>query len=301
MSPMRASDTKNVVGAEESRDHVHLQVGRSAPITNLLRHCIRALGAPSDDLSASSAEVPLLIIIDLLDRDEQTYTAEIPFLPANRVPALRIAAEQYLAAIQRKTRVEPTPVHGDAVDNSQLPGVQVQHTSAFQTFVRHFKQPLSCSRSKSGIGNENEQEPAGEEVIGNCNDSSMSFPERTLAELSSSTSFGEDTNLGIPQPIALASSTSFVSDLFIRPRKRQISALCQHGRQKSRCKECGGSSICEHSKLKQLCAQCDGSSLCSHLKRKWTCRECKGSSLCIHGRRRTKCPKCKRPTGVSPS
>ena len=157
----------------------------------------------------------------------------------------------------------------------QLLGEQVPLKSAFQTFTRHFKEFLLCSRLESGIGNENEQEPAGEEVIGNCNDSSMSFPERTLAELSSSTSFDKD--------------------LFFCLRKRQIPARCQQGRQKSRCKECGGSSICNHGKLKQLCAQCDGSSLCSHLKRKWICRECKGSSPCIHGRRKTKGKICTRP------
>ena len=28
--------------------------------------------------------------------------------------------------------------------------------------------------------------------------------------------------------------------------KRQAGVKCEHGRQRSRCKECGGSSICEH-------------------------------------------------------
>jgi hypothetical protein len=156
----------------------------------------------------------------------------------------------------------------------QLPGEQVPLKSAFQTFTRHFKEPLLCSRLESGIQNENEHEPAGEEIIGKDASTSARSPRRNHPKLSSATSFDRD--------------------LIFCSRKRQISARCQHGRQKSRCKECGGSSICKHGKLKQLCAQCDGSSLCSHLKRKWICRECKGSSLCIHGRRKTKCKICTR-------
>jgi hypothetical protein len=38
--------------------------------------------------------------------------------------------------------------------------------SAFQTFKRHFKEPLLRSRIESGIQNENEHELAGEEIIG---------------------------------------------------------------------------------------------------------------------------------------
>jgi hypothetical protein len=157
----------------------------------------------------------------------------------------------------------------------QLLGEQVPLKSAFQTFTRHFKEFLLCSRLESGIRNENEHEAAGEEIIGNHASTSANSPQRTH-----------------PKP---ASATSFDKDLFFCLRKRQIPARCQQGRQKSRCKECGGSSICNHGKLKQLCAQCDGSSLCSHLKRKWICRECKGSSLCNHGRRNTKCKICTRP------
>jgi hypothetical protein len=33
-------------------------------------------------------------------------------------------------------------------------------------------------------------------------------------------------------------------------------AKCEHGRQKSKCKDCGGSGICPHKKLKSSCAQC---------------------------------------------
>ena len=32
--------------------------------------------------------------------------------------------------------------------------------------------------------------------------------------------------------------------------------LCEHGKHKSYCKECGGSSICEHGKRKSRCKEC---------------------------------------------
>jgi hypothetical protein len=37
--------------------------------------------------------------------------------------------------------------------------------------------------------------------------------------------------------------------------------MCEHGRQKSQCNECGGSSMCEHGRQKSRCKQCGGSSL----------------------------------------
>ena len=55
---------------------------------------------------------------------------------------------------------------------------------------------------------------------------------------------------------------------------------CPHGKRKSRCKECGGSSICMHGKQKSTCKECGGSSICMHGKRKSTCKECGGSRLC---------------------
>jgi hypothetical protein len=49
---------------------------------------------------------------------------------------------------------------------------------------------------------------------------------------------------------------------------------CPHGRQKSRCKECGGSSFCEHKRRKSQCKECGGSSFCEHKRRKSECKEC---------------------------
>ena len=49
---------------------------------------------------------------------------------------------------------------------------------------------------------------------------------------------------------------------------------CEHNREKSKCKECGGSSICEHNKHKRICKECGGSGICEHNKRKTQCKEC---------------------------
>ena len=67
---------------------------------------------------------------------------------------------------------------------------------------------------------------------------------------------------------------------------------CIHGRQKSQCKPCFGSSICIHGRIKQRCRECCGSSFCSHGKRKNYCKECGGGSICSHGTIRTKCREC---------
>lgn len=55
---------------------------------------------------------------------------------------------------------------------------------------------------------------------------------------------------------------------------------CEHGRQKCRCKECGGSSICIHGKQVRYCKECGGSAFCEHQKLKLRCKECGGSHLC---------------------
>ena len=67
---------------------------------------------------------------------------------------------------------------------------------------------------------------------------------------------------------------------------------CPHNRQKSRCKECGGSSICEHNKRKSRCIDCGVSSICEHNRIKSTCKECGGSSICEHNKRKSQCKEC---------
>ncbi len=48
-------------------------------------------------------------------------------------------------------------------------------------------------------------------------------------------------------------------------RKR---AKCEHGRQRSTCKACGGRGICSHGRVKGKCKECGGA-----------------GSICVHGRR----------------
>jgi hypothetical protein len=67
---------------------------------------------------------------------------------------------------------------------------------------------------------------------------------------------------------------------------------CQHGKQKARCKECGGSQICEHNKDKARCKECGGSSFCIHEKDKRSCKECGGNSFCIHDKNKSYCKEC---------
>ena len=71
-----------------------------------------------------------------------------------------------------------------------------------------------------------------------------------------------------------------------------VNKNCPHGKQKSKCRECGGSSFCSHGKHKSQCRECGGSSFCSHGKRKSQCRECGGSSFCSHGKHKSQCREC---------
>eukprot|EP00966_Prymnesium_polylepis_P073224 1700263-Prymnesium_polylepis.1 len=70
------------------------------------------------------------------------------------------------------------------------------------------------------------------------------------------------------------------------------SSICEHGKQKSRCKDCGGSSMCEHGKQKKRCKDCGGSYICEHGKQKHICKDCGGSSICEHGKRKHICTEC---------
>ena len=71
------------------------------------------------------------------------------------------------------------------------------------------------------------------------------------------------------------------------------SALCKHNKLKSRCRECGGSAFCKHNKLKTHCRECGGSSLCKHNKQKAQCLDCGGSSFCKHNKWKSRCQDCK--------
>eukprot|EP00605_Chrysophyceae_sp_TOSAG23-4_P001203 GSChrysophyteH1.ASY1.ANO1.1312.1 assembled CDS len=73
-------------------------------------------------------------------------------------------------------------------------------------------------------------------------------------------------------------------------------ACCEHGRRKSRCKECGGSGICEHGRLYlykgNVCMWRHGKICCEHGREKYRCKECGGSGICEHGRQKSRCKEC---------
>ena len=70
------------------------------------------------------------------------------------------------------------------------------------------------------------------------------------------------------------------------------SGICDHGRQRSRCKDCGGSGLCEHGRERSRCKDCGGSGLCEHGRQRSRCKDCGGSGICEHGRQRSRCKDC---------
>ena len=74
------------------------------------------------------------------------------------------------------------------------------------------------------------------------------------------------------------------------PQRRQ--QLCEHNRQKSRCRECGGLQIFEHNRRKDQCRACGGSQICEHNRLKSTCRACKETQRCGHGQLKYFCSDC---------
>jgi hypothetical protein len=83
-----------------------------------------------------------------------------------------------------------------------------------------------------------------------------------------------------------------------RPEKRieegggaatKQSSECPHQREKSKCKECGGSSICPHQRRRSTCTECWDPIICPHQRIRSQCKECGGASLCPHQRIRSRC------------
>ena len=67
---------------------------------------------------------------------------------------------------------------------------------------------------------------------------------------------------------------------------------CEHGRERYRCKDCGGSSFCEHGRQRSRCKDYGGGGICEHGRQRNKCKVCGGSSFCEHGRQRTRCEEC---------
>jgi hypothetical protein len=69
-------------------------------------------------------------------------------------------------------------------------------------------------------------------------------------------------------------------------------SICEHGRERSQCKDCGGASICEHGRIRSKCKDCGGASICEHNRLRSTCKDCGGASICVHNRLRSTCKEC---------
>ena len=71
---------------------------------------------------------------------------------------------------------------------------------------------------------------------------------------------------------------------------------CEHNRQRSTCKDCGGACICQHNRKSSQCKNCGVASICEHNHRRSICKDCGGASICEHNRRRSPC---KDPTSAT--
>ena len=70
------------------------------------------------------------------------------------------------------------------------------------------------------------------------------------------------------------------------------SQVCEHNKIKSQCKDCGGGGICEHGRQRSQCKDCGGSQICEHTKIKSQFKDCGGGGICEHRRQRPSCPTC---------
>ncbi len=68
--------------------------------------------------------------------------------------------------------------------------------------------------------------------------------------------------------------------------------VCTHGKQRSCCKDCGGKAVCTHGRLRSRCKDCGGTAVCTHGRLRYRCKDCGGGGICEHGRRRGRCNEC---------
>ena len=58
-------------------------------------------------------------------------------------------------------------------------------------------------------------------------------------------------------------------------RQAGVKFKCAHGRQRSLCKDCGGSGVCEHGRRRDQCKDCGGGSMCEHGRERRRCKDCR--------------------------
>ena len=69
-----------------------------------------------------------------------------------------------------------------------------------------------------------------------------------------------------------------------------------HNRQRSICKDYGGTRICQHNRERSgdRYKDCGRASICQHNRERIHCKDCGGSGICAHYRVRKSCKECKR-------
>lgn len=82
-------------------------------------------------------------------------------------------------------------------------------------------------------------------------------------------------------------------------KRSQEKNKCEHGKEKRKCVDCGGSQICEHNRQRNLCKDCDGASICEHNRQRTRCKQCDGGSICEHNRQRPACKQCNNPVEIT--
>ena len=105
-----------------------------------------------------------------------------------------------------------------------------------------------------------------------------------------------EVDIPIPAPSRVTQMRNLASNVAAPVKSytcKERRGICQHNKQKSYCKECGGSQICIHKKNKSFCKECGGSQICIHKRYKRHCKECGGKGICTHGRRKSSCKDCK--------
>ncbi|KAI8587619.1 hypothetical protein BDZ88DRAFT_424680, partial [Geranomyces variabilis] len=68
--------------------------------------------------------------------------------------------------------------------------------------------------------------------------------------------------------------------------------ICEHGRERNKCKDCGGTGICERGRERSACKDCGGTSICKHGREHKDCKDCGEISICEHSVQKNGCAVC---------
>ena len=76
-------------------------------------------------------------------------------------------------------------------------------------------------------------------------------------------------------------------------QRNRGSGVCEHGRKRCFCKDCGGKGLCGHGRRRRQCKECGGAGICEHGRERNYCKDCGGSQICKHSKRRSYCKECR--------